>query len=259
MPKSAAFQVRQSERAKLDREKVEQRFTARFAKALSVYFADEAQKLARRLVARGLINEADLKEAASQAEFDFSFLSWNAEDAELRKIVSKQYVDIANTVYSNVGGALGVEVAFDLNARNSQVMMNAIGPLVKGINAESRSRLQSIVLTGINNGDSPAAIAKTMLGSVAGWAGLEDLTKSRAMTIARTETAHAYTQSSISAYEDSGIIRKVICLDSPDCGWDGHDDSELANGTERDFSEARTHPTSHPNCVRAFAPKVARS
>lgn len=242
----------------------------RFARALSAYFADESQKLARKLAQRGVLNEdrvaklrdlgdtiIEVKEAATAAEFDFEYLEWDAENRELRQILRKEYIDIGNTVYANTGAALGVELAFDLNARNSKEMLNAIGPLVKGINDESRDRLKSIVKTGIDNGDSPAQIAKTMLGSTQGWAGLEDLTKSRAMTIARTETAHAYTMSSISAYEDSGIIKTVVCLDSPDCGWRGHNDPELANGTERSFSEARLNPTSHPNCVRAFAPKVA--
>ncbi len=93
---------------------------------------------------------------------------------------------------------------------------------------------------------------------VAGWAGQDGSgVAARAEVIARTETGHAYNWAATAAYRDSGIVADVICLDSPDCGWDGHDDPEEADGTVRSFDESEEFPLSHPNCVRAFAPNVA--
>ncbi|MBO0863453.1 MAG: hypothetical protein J2P16_00065 [Mycobacterium sp.] len=44
-------------------------------------------------------------------------------------------------------------------------------------------------------------------------------------------------------------------FDSADCGWDGHDDDDLADGTIRHIDDCEEHDSSHPRCVRSFAPR----
>lgn len=46
------------------------------------------------------------------------------------------------------------------------------------------------------------------------------------------------------------------CTPVANCGWDGHDDDDLANGSTRTLDEAEETPTSHPSCQRSFAPNV---
>lgn len=227
------------------------------ARDLSAYFSAMAKRLAKALPADAKAAPGyALKESAVDPD-DFDLLDWDEEGAALGKVLRRNYVAIADTAFTDVSGLLGQEVRLDLNSRGMKRIIGNLGARVKGITAESRDRLQSIVKTAIDNGDSPARLAQTMLESVQGWAGLEDLTRSRATTIARTETAQAYTWASAAGYRDSDLVEHVLCLDSPDCGWDGHDDAEEADQSVRSLDEMEELPTSHPNCVRAFAPIVA--
>lgn len=240
-----------------ERDRVQRMSTQKLAARVSGYFAAQAATLERAFLARGY----ELKGDAAAGDFlpDLAFVSSVAETEKLSKIVKSAAVDIAGSTYASVESTLGITAAFDLNSRNTKVMLDAIGNRVKGTNAESLDRLRSTVLRGVNEGMGPDALARELVGQLKGWAGFEDLKRSRATTIARTETANAYSLSSLSAYESSGIIKDVICMDAPDCGWNGHNAPELANGTVRTIAEARAQPLSHPNCIRAFAPKVAGS
>lgn len=188
--------------------------------------------------------------------FDPNRMDWPAEERKLFDVLKKDYIQIGNTAFADVGAMTGRSVVgFGLDSRGSfGTIGKVLGSQVKGITEATRASLSDMIQTGIHNGDHPSVIAKNLMASARGWAGLEDLTKSRAYTIARTETAHAYTWSSIAAYTKSGIVDKVICHDASDCGWIGHNGAELANGTHRTLLEAGQHPTSHPNCVRAFSP-----
>lgn len=44
-------------------------------------------------------------------------------------------------------------------------------------------------------------------------------------------------------------------FDGADCGWDGHDDGDLADGSIRPVDECEETPLSHPRCARSFAPR----
>lgn len=73
---------------------------------------------------------------------------------------------------------------------------------------------------------------------------------SRALMIARTETANAYNTGAIMAYRQNDI-EKVEVSDG-----DGDEDCEEADGQVWTLDEALAEPTAHPNCVRSFAPVV---
>jgi hypothetical protein len=82
----------------------------------------------------------------------------------------------------------------------------------------------------------------------------EAAAKSRAFTVARTETAIAYNSTATAAYRDSGIVDQVEVFDGPECGWTEHDDPDMADGSIRTLDEADEYDVAHPNCLRAFAP-----
>ena len=71
---------------------------------------------------------------------------------------------------------------------------------------------------------------------------------SRALMIARTETANAYNAGSALAYRQNGIEHVEVS--------DGDDDEECAavDGAVWSVDDALANPTEHPNCTRAFAP-----
>lgn len=224
------------------RSKVEAKQVPAFAADLAPFFAGQA----RRLVLPG---EKSLKALPKKLD-PRDFLDWAAEDAALLTLVEGHFVDVAQLAVPFVGSQLGVKVAFDLANPYIARVIDGVGLLVAGINEDSRAMLTTAIESGLAAGDGTAVIAQDLYDLVAGWG------KARSETIARTETAHAYNWAAIAGYRDSGIVGSSICLDSPDCGWDGHDDPEPADGTVRSFDEAEEFPTSHPNCVRAFAPNV---
>lgn len=268
--RSEAFEQRQASKAQKARERAEAKGVPAMARHLREYF----QGLAGRLE----VTTAQALAAAEQAEVKahpqqttvklFNLNVWpSGEDKKLFDLLKQDYVKLSAQAFDDVGSLIAntrgagnvgsVSAAFSLDARNTKALLGKLAYQVKGINNETRWRLNRVVLNGIKEGLHPHDIAKNIISKTheqyLGFGG-QGITKSRAYTIARTETAHAYTWSSIAAYEKSGIVSKVVCHDAPDCGWIGHNGSELANGTHRTLQEASAHPTSHPNCVRAFSP-----
>lgn len=67
----------------------------------------------------------------------------------------------------------------------------------------------------------------------------------------RTTTAIAYNQGTLNSATEKGTLYFEVS-DGTDCGWDGHEDSDKANGRIVHRDEAASHVISHPSCRRAF-------
>ena len=243
---ASASQLRRAKRlitaARAFRAKVEKAQAPAFAADLGTYFTAQAARL--------VLPAQESRKALPKKIDPLTLLDWTAEDAALLTLIESHFTDVAQLAIPFVGEQLGITVSFDLANPYIARVLDGVGVLVKGLNEDSRQFLASAIETGLANGDGPAVIGRDLRGLVSGWS------DARSLTIARTETAHALNWAATAGYRDSGIVPDCICLDSPDCGWDGHDDSELADGTVRSLDEAESFPTSHPNCVRAFAPNV---
>lgn len=248
-PRTTAFQKRQAAKAQALQGKAEKRLVPAFARGMSDYFSGLSGRVESVL-------ETNVK--ADPAYNLFSTLSgdgfWSNEEDILKKVVTKNVVKAGMAGVAASAVLMGTAVVFDLPNPVAKEMTWRIGRQITGINDETRKRVQNTIKQGINDGLHPSVIGKNLRDQAMGWAGLENLTASRAYTIARTETAHAYNWGAILEYKRSGIVDKVVVHDASDCGWIGHNGSELANGTHRTLTEAGAHPTSHPNCVRAFSP-----
>lgn len=181
--------------------------------------------------------------------------AWDAFSREMRKILTQEYVTLTEAAFDAVQGQLGVTLDFDLDERI--IPKGVIARRVTGVTNETKKAINSTIRQGIDDGVHPSVIAKRMRDQLHGYAGLEDLTKSRAYTIARTETANAYNLGAIAGYRQSGIVRQLTTIDAPTCGWTSHDDPDSANGKVVTLDQAAAQPISHPNCVRAFAPVAA--
>lgn len=223
-------------------------------KELAEYFAAFAQRALPVAKAAGL-------------DWDADDIDWEFEEAELTALFGRWYARVGTAAYALVSEEIGVEVSFDLNARGVKRVLGSIAERVTGITETSRERIRSLVETAIDNGYSieqlVAGVTDDGFGGlrelVAGWASTPaEGSESRAHMIALTETANAYSLSSIEGYRDSGLIDSVEVLDGPDCGWTSHDDPDLAHGSIRSLEDAEDWPTAHPHCQRAFAPVVAR-
>lgn len=258
-PRSDAFNARQAAKAQTLAVKAQRRFVPDMARSLSDYFVGLSDRIVEALNDGVKADPSiSLRYTDLTQIMDTSFFTgekfWKREQATLQETLQKsmQKVGIAGVQGSAI--ITGQATSFTLDNPDVKDMRWRIAKEVKGINDETRKRLQNTVAQGIANGEHPSQIAKTLQIQAKGWAGLENLTASRAYTIARTETANAYNWTNLLSYKRSGIVKKVICHDAPDCGWVGHNGSELANGTHRTLADAGAHPVSHPNCVRAFSP-----
>jgi hypothetical protein len=181
-------------------------------------------------------------------------VDWEAEHGRLRQVLERWYVTMGDAAYAALGEQLGVEIGFDLAADSTKRLRQLIGVNVTSITDTTRELLRNRVEDAIARGlsiDELVAGTDTVEG-------LRVLFGSRAQTIALTETATAYNETSLAGYADSGLIDRVEVFDGPACGWTEHDDPDLADGSSRTLDEAEAYPISHPNCQRAFGPVIAR-
>jgi hypothetical protein len=199
-----------------------------------------------------------LKEKAPSAwpGVTYTVPDYNAFEKKLGKILTKEWIEIGGISLKGVQNSLGISIDFDLNERT--IPKGVIARQVTNVSKATQVAIGNTIKQGIADGVHPSVIAKRMRDQLMGYAGLENLTKSRAYTIARTETANAYNVGTIIGYEKSGLVSQARCIDAPDCGWVGHNDHLKAHGRVVPLDIARLHPISHPNCVRAWAPVIAK-
>ena len=111
------------------------------------------------------------------------------------------------------------------------------------LQAETKWRVGKLVSETISNGDSLQALAKRLREDFA-------FSKSRAVMVARTETATAWTGGTLDAGRSQGRDEKrwvtagdnlvtAECLENEDAGWIGIDDL---------FPKGASGPPLHPNC-----------
>lgn len=72
--------------------------------------------------------------------------------------------------------------------------------------------------------------------------------------VARTKSGTAYNAGTLNGSRDQGIEWLEI-FDGPSCGFIGHSDTDLANGTVRHIDECASAILSHVRCQRAFGPR----
>lgn len=126
-----------------------------------------------------------------------------------------------------------------------------LGDRIKGISQTTKERVQEYVRRNAEAGGNLDTLAKMIRDDPSGAFG-----RHRAMMIARTESATAWSRGSMLGWKDSGRVSKVRVFDGDGCGWSSHDDSDKADGSIRDLDDVMGHETAHPNCVRSFAPVV---
>lgn len=240
-----------------NRRRIEQTQGQALAKELSRYFLGMVGRLRLPAAARGV-------KLQTKAEPSFTLpsqvLDWSSEEARLLKIVHKAYINVSADVIDGIADAVGVQADFGLKPVFDKDVLKDVAAGVKDINIGTRSAVAGTIRRGLDAGSSPQQIAKQLVGQIEGWGGGPNGTTvahSRAMVVARTETAIAYNRQAISSMEKSGVIKQAKCLDAPDCGWTSHSDPDLAAGKIVSFDEARAHPVAHPNCVRAFSPVIS--
>lgn len=166
------------------------------------------------------------------------------DDAGVTRILRALHAAVADTGAQDGATLVGQGSDWRLGKTTRDALLDKLGKAITGINEETRQRVAQLVSDGNDAGDSMATIAKDLTDLFG------DMAKTRAMTIARTESGTAYNLGGVAAYRDTGV-QQVLVLDGdydPECAE--------ADGQTWDLGEAEANPLEHPNCVRAFAPVV---
>lgn len=216
--------------------RVQARLGAVLARALRLFFADQA----RRVVARHRLGQTDLLPPDETVRLALVL------EPRIRAMVLE-----AAGLSADLAGAPPLE---ETDIRLLAILVES-GDRIRNISEQTRSAVRRALLEGTARGYSPWQIANGVPKD--GFRGLRAVVtetyKGRAETIARTEMALACQAAAHDRYQAAGVT-EVDVTDGTDCGWTRHDDPDKANGTRRSLSEAVAYPVAHPNCRRVSIP-----
>lgn len=145
-----------------------------------------------------------------------------------------------------------VDIAFDL--KNPRVVETIAGLMtrVKSITGTTKEDVRAIIANGVDAGLSTEQIGAKIREAA------PELSKSRAWTIARTETADAYSRGALLAYKESGVVTHVewnATLDNKTSQvCTGLHDKRVPLGEA--FPGGFGGPPAHPNCRSVLLPIV---
>ena len=165
--------------------------------------------------------------------------------AGFRDILTNHYKAVFNVRGAGVLDELAIEGVFDLaNPDAIRVLEEMCLDRVTGMNDETIATLERVIAAGIESGDHPTVIAKAIRDAIG------NMSKARSETIARTETAQAYSHAAIESYRRNGVERK-IWLTAEDNRVDPPCPSHEEEGSipiDQLFGGTHDHPPAHPRC-----------
>jgi SPP1 gp7 family putative phage head morphogenesis protein len=130
----------------------------------------------------------------------------------------------------------------DMKAVSMMIDHNLI--MVQGMSDDMKKEVMRTLSTGFLEGKSVDKISRAMVERI-------NVSKDRAMMIARTETIRSYNQASIERYKSAGLEqwRWITAMDERACDECMSYDNEI-------FDNGDSQPPAHPNCRCAVAPYI---
>lgn len=122
---------------------------------------------------------------------------------------------------------------------------------LQGITEDMASRMSRVLADGMIRGDGPRPIARRLRNEI------NTLTRTRALTLARTETIYAHAEGTLDAFEELGIDDIVV-----EAEWLTVGDNRVCarcaalEGVVLTVQEARGLLPRHPNCRCTWTPAV---
>lgn len=165
----------------------------------------------------------------------------DGDEAERR--MRRFYPLIAESAFGDASLA-GVPVAFDLENEYIQDLLDELATNIRSIAETTRDEIRALIGRQASEGWSTERLGKEIRDRAM------TASRSRALTIARTETGTGYNRASVVAYRNGGLTHVDV--------MDGEDDDPCAsaNGSRWTLEEAEANPLGHPNCIRAFLPVI---
>lgn len=153
------------------------------------------------------------------------------------ELIEQAFVDAADVV----------DVAFSLDNPFVQDVLEQLAKNVRGIADTTRSDIQMLIGQQAGNGWSMEELSQAIIDQ-----GVTQ-NESRAMLIARTESAHAYSLGSQAAWKQSGVVDRKEWLASDPCEICAPL-SGLVVELDEEFADGISEPPAHPNCRCALQP-----
>jgi len=186
---------------------------------------------------------------------------------DLKAVFAEQFEALGAVIFRRVGDIVGADIGWDPEksapgaAEQKQAgadrwrlyFLSLAAKRVRGIEESTKRLLGHYLTVADDRGYSVWQIANGVEADK--FPGLKALVaetyRGRHETIARTELGTVANLSAAEAYEESGVVEKVLVLDGHGC-----EACAQADGQQWNIEEAKRRPLEHPNCVRVFAPIV---
>lgn len=147
----------------------------------------------------------------------------------------------------------GIPVAFDLANEHVQRVLSLLAKQIKGVAESTREDVRRLIGQQAEHGWSVEELAERIreMGEIN--------SASRAVMIARSETAAAYSQGSLAAWRESGVVSGKEWLTGGDpCPICQKLDGARA-ALDADFGDGLSAPPAHPNCTCAVSPVLSEA
>lgn len=169
---------------------------------------------------------------------------------EIARIAKRYYPLLVRAGWDAGADAVGAQIAWDLDNPFVQEVLDQLAKRIRGVAETTREDIRRLVGRQADEGWSIERLADEIRKQG------EITSKSRSELIARTETASAYSQGSILAYEESGVVSGIEWLAGPDeCPECAELNGKIV-GLGDEFADGINYPPAHPACRCAIAPVV---
>lgn len=221
--------------------------------ALGMQAADEFEKLAKgrwdvSTKADQAAGETD-QDLADAVTAKLGLDAW--KERVLKQLLETHYLRTAATTVDTLNTVLELGVELEDPVERKIVAEGGARAGLVDIDDATRKAIYQALSEARVEGLGPAEAAKRIREYVPAGRFVNAGPKYRALMIARTETKNAQNLSSLAAYNASGTVTKVLCLD-------GEGDAICAERDGQTFTldDASDEGLAHPNCTLNWAPIV---
>lgn len=170
---------------------------------------------------------------------------------EVARLMKTFYPLVVEKAFGDASLA-GVPVAFDLEMEEVQTVLDKLAKQVRSVAETTREDVRRLIGQQAENGWSMPELAARILEMG------EINSKSRAVMIARSESARAYSQGSIASFKASGVVSAIEWLTAdddvtcPECAGLNGKRTDL----DGEFADGIGFPPAHPMCRCVISPIV---
>lgn len=171
------------------------------------------------------------------------------DGSAVAKLMAPFYQQLLKDAFSDASDA-GIAVAFDLENPFIQQTLAGLAKKVRGVAESTKQEIRDLVGKQAAEGWSVERLQKEIRAKG------EIASRSRALTISRTETAAGYSQGSIAAYKASGVVKQTEWLLGPDPCPECEALAGMKADLGEEFADGISAPPAHPNCTCVLSPLV---